>query len=96
MEFYIPVTPTRPKPPRVWLLFLKKSGARDNNFFELAHFGSIDRNKRTGESGPPSKLVPNIAVGPNRNGLFHFISIRNFRNFGLNGKGPDVTCKSRE
>ena len=55
---------------------------------ELAHFGSTDRNERTGQSGPPSKVVPNIAVGPNRNGLFHLISIRNFRNFGLNGKGP--------
>ena len=88
MEFYIPVTPIRPKPPRVWLLFLKKSGAGDNNFFEreLAHFGSTDRNERTDQSGPPSKVVPNIAVGPNRNGLFHLISIRNFRNFGLNEK----------
>ena len=88
MEFYIPVTPTRPKPPRVWLLFLKKSGAGDNNFFELAHFGSTDGNKRTGQSGAPSKVVPNIAVGPNRNGLFNLIYIRNFRNFGPNEKRP--------
>ena len=93
MEFYIPVTPTRPKPPLVWLLFLKKSGTGDNNFvkWELAHSGLIDNKKRTGQSGPPSKVVPNIAVGPNRNGLFHLISIRNFRNFGLNGKRGHVS-----
>ena len=83
MEFYIPVTPTRPKPPRVWLLFLKKSGAGDNNVFELAHFGSTDRNKRTGESGPPSKLVPNFEK-------------EKFPEFWTEWKGPDVTCKSRE
>ena len=36
----------------------------------------------------PSKVVPDIPFGPNRNGLFHLISNRNFRNFGLNGKRP--------
>ena len=72
------------------VIVLEKSGTGDNNFvkWELAHFGSTDRNKRTGQSGPLSKVVPNIAVGPNRNGPFHLISIRDFRNFGLNGKRP--------
>ena len=31
------------------------------------HFGPTVRNDQTGQSGPPSKLVPNIPVGPNRN-----------------------------
>ena len=35
-------------------------------------------NDQTGQSGSPSKLVPNILVGTNRH----------FRNFGLNGKRP--------
>ena len=33
--------------------------------------GRTDRNDQTGQRGPPSKLVPNIPVGPNRNGPFH-------------------------
>ena len=37
-----------------------------------------DRNDQTGQSGSPSKLVPNILVGTNRH----------FWNFGLNGKRP--------
>ena len=37
------------------------------------HFGPTDRNDQTGHSGPPSKLVPNIPVGPNRNGPFHLM-----------------------
>ena len=50
------------------------------------HFGPTDRNERTGQSGPPSKVVPNIPVGPNQNDPFHLISNGNLRNFGLNGK----------
>ena len=30
----------------------------------------------TGQSGPPSKLVPNVLVGPKGNGPFHLIYIR--------------------
>ena len=44
-----------------------------------------------GQSGPPSKLVPNIPVGPNRSGQFYLISNQNIRNFGLNGKRPMST-----
>ena len=48
-----------------------------------------DRDNQTSQSGPPSKLVPNIPVGPNWNGPFHFdVPTRNFWNFGLNGKRP--------
>ena len=32
---------------------------------EKGHFGPTDRNDRTGQSGPPSKVVPSIPVGPN-------------------------------
>ena len=35
------------------------------------HFSPTDRNDQTGQRGPPSKLVPNSPVGPNRNGPFH-------------------------
>ena len=37
------------------------------------HFGSSDRNNQTGQSGPLSKLVPNIPLRPNQNGLFHLM-----------------------
>ena len=43
-------------------------------------------NDQTGQSGPSSKGVAIILVGPNMNGLFHLISKRNFHNFELNGK----------
>ena len=52
------------------------------------HFGLTDRNDQTGQSGPPSKVVPNIPIGANQNGPFHLISNRNFRYFGLNEKRP--------
>ena len=52
-----------------------KSGTGDNNFVKLVRL-TFDL------------VVPDIPFGPNRNGLFHLISNRNFRNFGLNGKRP--------
>lgn len=53
----------------------------DNNF------GPSDRNDQTGQRGPPSKVVPNIPFGPNRNGPFDQ-SNRTFTIFGLHGKLP--------
>lgn len=50
-------------------------------------------NDQTGQSGPPWKVVANILVGPNINGLFHLISKRNCHNFELNGK-HQVQCLS--
>ena len=47
-----------------------------------------DISVRLTEISEPSKAIPNIPVGTNRNGPFHLISNRNFRNFGLNGKRP--------
>ena len=49
-------------------------------------FSRTDRNEWIGQSEPPSKVVPNIPVGGNRNGPFHLISNQNLRIFGLNGK----------
>ena len=48
-----------------------------------ANFG---RDIPTGISGPPPEVIPNIPVGRNRNGPFHLISDRNFRNLWHNGK----------
>ena len=68
---------------------MQKSVTGENNFVKWKRtFWSDRKNELTGESGPPAKVVPNIPVGPNRNGQFHLISNRNFRNFGLNGKRP--------
>ena len=39
------------------------------------HFGLTDQ---TGQSGPPSKLVPNIPVRLNRNGPFHLMYLPKF------------------
>ena len=44
------------------------------------------QNRRTGQSGPPSKVVPSILIGPKPNGLFHWIFIQNFWNFWPNRK----------
>ena len=66
---------------------IQKSGTGDNNFAKWKGiFGRTDPNEWTGQSEPPSKVVPNIPVGPNRNGSFHLISNQNLRIFGLNGK----------
>ena len=37
------------------------------------HFGLTYRNEQIFQSRPPSKLVPNIPVGPNRNHPFHLM-----------------------
>ena len=52
------------------------------------HFGPTDRNDQTGHSGPPSKLVPNIPVGPNRNGPFHLMNQPKFPDFWVEWKAP--------
>ena len=48
--------------------------------------GNFGSTGPTGQSGPPSKLVPNIPVGPNRNGAFHLMYQPKLPEFGLNGK----------
>ena len=55
---------------------------------EKGHFDPTDRNVQTGLRGPPSKLVPNIPVGPNRNGPFHMIYQPKFPEFWVEWKAP--------
>ena len=95
MERYIPVPQTRPKPPRAWLLFLQAGYKRAvlgttilSNGKE--HFGPTDRNDQTGQRGPPSKLVLNIPVGPNRNGPFHLMYQPKLPEFWVEWKAPQV------
>ena len=96
MERFIPVSQIRSKPQGVCLLFLLQAG------YKTAVLGTTilsngrlfcrtDRNEWSGQSEPPSKVVPNIPVGPNRNtgnGSFHLISNQKLRIFELNGKRP--------
>ena len=92
MERYIPVAQTQPKPQHVIALVsrIQKSGTRDNNFVknfcQFCHFGSTDQNDQTGQSGPPSKLVTNISVRPNRNRPFHLINQLKFLEFWVEWK----------
>ena len=91
MERYILVAKTRPKQPRVWLLFLQagyKTAVLGTTILTNGegHFGPTDRDNRTGQREPTSKLVPNIPVGPNRNGPLHL----KFPDFWLNGKRPII------
>ena len=41
---------------------------------DKGHFSPTDQDNWTDKSGPTSKVVPNMLVGPNQNGLFHFDS----------------------
>ena len=43
-----------------------------------------------GQRRPPSKLVPNIPGGPNRNGLFHMMCQPKFPKFGVECKAPKM------
>ena len=91
MELYIPVTQTRPKPPRVWLLFLWAGYKRAVLWTTIlwnrkGHFGPTDRNDQTGQTRPSSKLVPNIPVGPNRNGPFYLVYPPKFPEFWVEWK----------
>ena len=50
--------------------------------------GNFGRTGPTGQSGPPSKLVPNIPVGPNRNGPFYLMYQPKLLEFGVEWKAP--------
>ena len=70
MERYIPVSPARPKPPHVWLLFLQvgyKRAVLGTTILSNGKgcFDPTDRNERTTFKW---KVVPNIQIGLNRNG----------------------------
>ena len=55
------------------------------------HFRPTGRNDQTGQSGPPSKLVPNIHVGPNQNGPFHLMYQLKFPEFWVEWKVPTLS-----
>ena len=96
MERFIPVSQIRSKPQGVCLLFLLQAGYKravlgTTILSNGRLFGRTDRNEWTGQSEPPSKVVPNIPLGPNRNtgnGSIHLISNRTLRIFELNGNRP--------
>ena len=52
------------------------------------HFGPTNWNDQTGQSEPPSKLVPSIPVRPNCNGWFHLIYQLKFPEFWVEWKAP--------
>ena len=63
---------------------IQKSSAGDNNFVKWKgkiNIRPIDRKDQTGQSGPPSKLVPNIVIGQNRNSPFHVMYQLKFLEF---------------
>ena len=73
---------------------IQMSGTGDNNLSNgKGHFGPTDRDKRTGQSGPHSKLVPNITVGLNRNGPFHLMYQPKFPEFWVEWKARHVFKK---
>ena len=94
-KFLVPilVAQTRPKPPRVLLLFLwvgYKTAVLGTTILSngKGHSGPTDRNDQTGQSGQRSKLVPNIPVEPNRNGPFHLMYQPKFPEFWVEWKAP--------
>ena len=44
----------------------------------------------TGHCGSPSKLVPNVPIGPNRNGPFHLMYQPKLPEFWVEWKAPQV------
>ena len=62
----------------------------------LGHFGPTDRNDQTSHSGPPSKLIPNIPVGPNRNGSFHLMYQPKLPEYWVEWKAPKVFSFTRK
>ena len=55
-----------------------------------------DRNDQTSQRGPSSKLVPNILVGPNRNGLFHLMYQLKLPEFWVEWKAPQLFMKIQD
>ena len=73
---------------------IQKSGTGDNNFVKLKRDISVDRNDQTDHRGPPSKLVPDIPVGPNRNGPFHLVYQPKLPEFWVKWKAPIETLET--
>ena len=89
MERHFPIKPHQPtRNSSCHFLSFPNSLIRAKNRFVKNGTANFDRNIPTEISGPPSKVIPNIPVGRNRNGHFHLNSDRNFRNLWHNGKHP--------
>ena len=66
----------------------ERSGNEPVCQYGTANFGRTGPIGPTDLSEPLSLVVPNIPVGPNRNGPFHLTFNRNYRNLWHNGKHP--------
>ena len=55
--------------------------------------GNFGSTGPTGQRGPPSKLVPNILVGPNRNGPLHLMYQPKLPEFWVEWKAPKVILR---
>ena len=62
---------------------IQKRGTGDDNFVKK---GTFQYHRPTGQRGPPSKLVPNNSVRPNRNGPFHLMYQPKFPEFWVEWK----------
>ena len=69
---------------------IQKSGTGGDTILSngKGHFGPTNWNDQTGQSGPPSKLVPSIPVGWNQNGWFHLMHQLKFLEFWVEWKEP--------
>ena len=76
---------------RPFIIYIFKNEIKKDHS-SLASFirfpNSFGRNIPTETSGSLPEVMPNIPVGRNRNGPFHFNSNRNFRNLWHNEKHP--------
>ena len=94
-ERYIPVAQTRPKPPRVFGYCSCKQDTKERywgqQFCQMERDISVQPTEMSGQVKVDhfQRWSHNTPVESNRNGPFHLISNRNFRNFGLNGKHPE-------
>ena len=81
----IPIVLTRPTATTSLVIVLESRmqmrGTGDNNYVKWKGPSALPKWADRSEWWP-SKVVPNIPVGPNRNGPFHLVCNRNFRNFG--------------
>ena len=74
---------------------MQKSGTRDNNCVKWKGTFRSDRPKwRDRSKWTTFKLVPNIPVGPNRNGPFHLMCQPKFPEFWVKWKAPLETLVS--
>ena len=87
-KFHVPMKRYIPTQARIQ----NSGGTGDNNFVNCKKDISVWPN---GQSAPPSKLVPNIPVGPNQSGQFYLTSNQNIRNWAQwNASNVNTCCFS--